>query len=297
MASDPDDDIEDDGYDLLFESDDEKPVVPKPSPGRDYFNSNEFNSIFRCTDIQHQAILYIVSESKRLSEAARPTILSRFQTLGFDEAVLDRVIEYIKNEAPLIIHVNLSRTLQHLIRDTHYRNQFEVLSSGGSLNPNGRVAWEDRMFNSIYHYAKPTERVKYGVLNVLNDPYGIPSCAGYGESFLLLKNVRLRTSFASGDTASNVKIGSCEHYLHVLNEYTPQELEETISVAIGLKPYSSASINSIYKETQYHGDIQLNRDVEALVVGKCHTRSSPMARLCEQFSKVHGVPLIYQSDL
>ena len=41
------------------------------------------------------------------------------------------------------------------------------------------------MFNSIYHSAKPFDRVKYGVLNLANDPLGVQSCYGYGDSYFL----------------------------------------------------------------------------------------------------------------
>jgi hypothetical protein len=44
--------------------------------------------------------------------------------------------------------------------------------------------------------------VKYGVMNITNDPAGVQCCYGYGDSYLVLQNVRLRATFASQDSAS-----------------------------------------------------------------------------------------------
>lgn len=124
--------------------------------------------------------------------------------------------------------MNLDKVLRHLVKDTHYRNQFETLTSGGTLNQKVRTNWESRLFNQIYDKSKPFDRVKYGSLNVVNDPTGIRCCAQYGDSFLLLKQeVRYRTTFAWKDSgSSDVKeLACCEYYCHVLCQYTDKELE------------------------------------------------------------------------
>lgn len=105
----------------------------------------------------------------------------------------------------------------------------------------------------------------------VNDPRGVTSCSQYGESFLLLRNVRLRTSFANEDTGggehqlarsaaqhcgvwqwtrkgsrsserrkrkrgaarkmiparlpTRPRFRSCEHYCHVMNLFTDEELK------------------------------------------------------------------------
>ena len=71
--------------------------------------------------------------------------------------------------------------------------------------------------NRIYRRTTGYERVKYGVLNIVQDPNGVLACRGYGDSYLLLKSetVRLRTSFASRDTGGGTaKLASCEWYCH-----------------------------------------------------------------------------------
>jgi hypothetical protein len=89
------------------------------------------------------------------------------------------------------------------IKDTHYRNMFEVqkIAKGGG---GGRVQWEDRMFDSLYHNATNYERVKYGTMNFTNDPKGVAVASGYGQSYFLLKShVRDRCTITDMDSASS----------------------------------------------------------------------------------------------
>ena len=118
------------------------------------------------------------------------------------------------------------------------RNQFETKTSCGTLSTSARTAWEDGLFGRIYHKSPGFERVKYGVLNIVQDPNGVQACRMYGDSYLWLKNdtIRLRTSFASRDTGGGTaSLASCEWYEHVLAEYSDVELEDIISVATGKK--------------------------------------------------------------
>ena len=288
---------ESDEYDLLLNLDnvkiENKITISPEIANAEFFAKDELNTISGLADCQLQAIKYVVSHSQKASEAARPHLLTKFKQLGYDSSALDRVGKYIKDQAPLIIHLSLDRVLQFLLKDTCYRNTFEVHSA----NNGARVQWEDNIFNNIYHNAKPNQRVKYGVLNVVGDPSGIKACSGYGDSYLLLKNVRLRTSFASGDTAGPVQISSCEYYYHVLNQYSDAELKAVIEVALGLKPFADSSVIAVYKEVQYHGDIRLDRDVEALVVAKRHTHRDSLVKSIELFSKKFGIPIIWLCDM
>jgi hypothetical protein len=59
------------------------------------------------------------------------------------------------------------------------------------------------MFNSIYSNTLAFDRVKYGVLNIFNDPNGVDCCHFYGDSYLLLKDVRLQSTFASKDSSNS----------------------------------------------------------------------------------------------
>ena len=83
----------------------------------------------------------------------------------------------------------MAKLTPHLNTDTHYRNQFETGTSGGSLSRTSRVDWENRLFNGMYDSSPDFDRVKYGVLNITNDPHGVQCCSQYGECYFVLKHV------------------------------------------------------------------------------------------------------------
>jgi len=252
-----------------------------------------------CNAMQLRAIQWVAERAKELSVAAEKPLLQRFKKLGYDARAFKDTIRYIRNKAPIIIHVNLQTTMQYFIKDTHYRNQFETKTSCGTLSSSARTSWEDSLFNRIYHSASGFERVKYGVLNIVNDPQGVLSCRGYGDSYLWLKNetVRLRTSFANRDTGGGMaKLASTEWYCHVLLEYSDAELEDVIQVATGKKYCVSSSRISNYKEVQFHGPIEFSRDVEALVVAPRHKGDARMAEMIEQFATKNHINVIWQEE-
>lgn len=81
------------------------------------------------SDVNTRAIKWVAEQAKRLSEAAMRPLLARFQKLGHSERDLKATIRYIRNDAPLIIHVNLTNCMKFFVADTHYRNQFETKTS------------------------------------------------------------------------------------------------------------------------------------------------------------------------
>eukprot|EP00438_Fugacium_kawagutii_P003939 Skav230539 [mRNA] locus=scaffold1183:357481:369946:- [translate_table: standard] len=84
----------------------------------------------------------------------------------------------------------------------HDESQFETKTSNGALDDgnNIRIGWEEDLFGDAYHDATAFERCKYGALNVTNDYEGCKSANHYGDSYLILKDVRLRCSFAATDS-------------------------------------------------------------------------------------------------
>eukprot|EP01094_Clydonella_sp_ATCC50884_P024843 TRINITY_DN634_c0_g1_i1.p1 TRINITY_DN634_c0_g1~~TRINITY_DN634_c0_g1_i1.p1 ORF type:complete len:704 (-),score=224.31 TRINITY_DN634_c0_g1_i1:491-2602(-) len=153
------------------------------------------------TDRQLQAVVWVQENSERLSERAYPGLVTRFASLGWNETVLKRTLRYIRTDAPIIVHVNMDKCIEFFLSDTHYRNQFETNTSNGTLNQGIRKQWEDRLFNNIYKDSDGFERCKYGVLNVINDPNGVQCCSQYGDSYMVLKDARLRCTFSAKDSS------------------------------------------------------------------------------------------------
>merc|ERR1740129_2088387 len=163
--------------------------------------------------------------------------------------------------------------LEHLDTDTHYRNQFETASSSGLFSPETR------------------ERCKYGVLNVMKDHRGVMACEQYGDSYLVLKDVRLRCTFSPFDSANmkSNKLAVLDYYGHVLSDYSDAELHETIKVARSgdatILGNSEIVADMGYKEAQVHGPIAYKEHVERLVVAERHRGKldeSVLRSVCEK---------------
>ncbi|KAJ4452535.1 putative Calcium-dependent protein kinase 15 [Paratrimastix pyriformis] len=258
-------------------------------------------------EMQSRAVRYVIEGAQEESDHATPHLLARVRKLGFDEAQTRRTLQYIRDEAPIIIHFNPEKVLKFFVKDTHYRNLFETRHGGGCESLPTRMGWEDKIFNRIYPHSclsvldpstiastpiKAFDRPKYGVVNFLNDEHGVRACSSYGDSYLLLKNVRLRTTFASCDTSSpTVKLASCEHYAHILATYSPAELKAVIEVSNKIRLSADSSIISEYKEIQIHGPVEFSRDIEAVFIRATHR--TRMRRLAEEFGRINNVPIIW----
>jgi len=254
--------------------------------------ATEFEEAARMVACQRHAVRHIRILAKSNHDAAMPKLQRRVMDMGYTEQDLFMTLAYIRELAPILVHVNLSKMMKFLQDDTHYRNQFETGTSGGLLKPLVREKWERDLFGGTYEKAKGHDRPKYGVLNTMNDHRGVVKCAQYGDSYLVLKDVRLRSTFSPEDSA-NLKadrLAVLDYYGHVLQEYSSSELSETIKVAKSSEAAllgDSAKVGAMkYKETQIHGEICWSKHVERMVANVRH-RGSDSDRL-QKICKKHG---------
>ncbi|CAE8599665.1 unnamed protein product, partial [Polarella glacialis] len=225
----------------------------------------------RLVDCQKSALRHIRTLAKNNHEQALPKLQRRVQTLGFTDSDLWMTLAWVRELAPIIVHINLSTMMPFMESDTHYRNQFETASSGGLLKPEVRTKWERDLFGGTYDGSRGFDRCKYGVLNAMNDHRGVVKCHQYGDSYLVLRDVRLRTTFSPEDSA-NLKaerLAVLDYYGHVLAEYSDEELRETVGVAnspdAAVLGDSSKVAAMKYKEGQIHGEVCWAKHVERLV--------------------------------
>eukprot|EP01027_Heterolobosea_sp_BB2_P001890 GEZU01002824.1.p1 GENE.GEZU01002824.1~~GEZU01002824.1.p1 ORF type:complete len:127 (+),score=47.68 GEZU01002824.1:92-472(+) len=123
---------------------------------------------------------------------------------------------------------------------------------------------------------------------------GIRACYHYGDSYLKLKNVRLRTSFAPNDSSlEGTKLACCEYYCHVLQQYSDEELKAVLEVATGKKTHHDSGVIRTYKEVQYHGEIRLDRDVSEVVINKRHQNDNQIKWLMKEYEKKHKVKVSF----
>ena len=244
---------------------------------------------------------------------------------------LSKALLWIRDEAPIIIHIPLEADgrIDKLLNDTHFRNQFETKISRGTLDfskGGSRASWESRLFNKEYDDALPFQRPKYGCLNIVNDPAGMDGpifhlkkniskkkkkkhtfilplspgieCATcYGESYLILKGCRLRTTFADRDSScENTVVASCEYHAHVLAMYADEELRRVLEVANRMRLWRASDCIYTYKEVQIHGEIRLSDNVDIVVLAKDASKEPGMRAKVQQFCKKNSCHYVVRDD-
>merc|ERR1712151_51659 len=126
-------------------------------------------------------------------------------------------------------------------------------------------------------------------------------CAQYGDSYIVLKDVRLRSTFSPEDSA-NLKadrLAVLDYYAHVLQEYSDDELKETIRISSSSDAAllgDSGKVGSMkYKECQIHGEVAWGKHVMRLVAHNRHKEAGEEARL-KNIAKKHGFQFTWMND-
>jgi hypothetical protein len=204
------------------------------------------------TRAQAQALEYARRKAELFHRQTSFNVKSRFAGLGYDEEIMKKVIEHIKN-VKVIIHVDLNGIMPFMFSDTLYRNQFEV----NKINNNWiRVDWENNLFHKLYGdwNVNVSEKVKYGCLNMYNQQFGCASAHLYGESYFVLKDsLKERITFVNGDSSfKQIHICTFPYFQHLLLYVDNRMIHNLASIVTG-KNYLKNTYP--YIEAQIHGDV------------------------------------------
>jgi len=199
---------------------------------------------------QRGALALARTRSAELHAASFHRLRSRFQQLGLGENGLQAVDGWIRDLAPVVVHVNLD-TCGHLFEsDEFHWSPWETKAAADGGRRCADVD-ESNLFGGIYDDAKPFERVKYCSLNLMNDYRGVRQ----GESYLVLKDVRLRTTLLAGTAAPEKakSLGTLDQHMHLLEDYSDEELRSLVDVAIAAVPGKTTP----QKSDENHAEPQL----------------------------------------
>eukprot|EP00928_Gymnodinium_smaydae_P043033 TRINITY_DN28924_c0_g1_i1.p1 TRINITY_DN28924_c0_g1~~TRINITY_DN28924_c0_g1_i1.p1 ORF type:complete len:1575 (-),score=290.81 TRINITY_DN28924_c0_g1_i1:312-4940(-) len=200
------------------------------------FPESEMRSVAGLVDCQRAALRHVRQVATINHDKALPDVRKKFTDMGYGERELQAVFSWVQDLAPTVVHVSIDKVGHFMEKDDFYRNQFETHISGGAIDDGNqtRIAWEKELFGDCYAKAKPFERPKYGALGVLNDYRGVVSALQYGDSYLVLKDVRLRCTFAATDSGGieGSRLAVLDKYAHVLNEYEEKEIRALVKVAM-----------------------------------------------------------------
>lgn len=224
-------------------------------------------------------------------KALEPAI-HRAERLGFDELDFVRLLEWVREQAPIIVHFSFRAVGGRLAADTHYRNQFETQASGGFLGHAKRISVESKLFGLSYDNATGFQKVKYGALNFANEPVGLENCrAPYGSDYMVLKNIRLRTTLSSADTFSTTTLATPDYYAHIFSGYTDSEF------SAALKRHGEGIVlqAGAYKEAQFHGAVCLREHVAKIVL-HADTRKHDSSVLKRLSAACGGCPVLWMDS-
>jgi len=97
-------------------------------------------------------------------------------------------------------------------------------------------------------------------------------------SYLLLRDIRLRTTFSATDSAGlkSERLATVDYFAHVLNMFKDAELKKVLAVGTQREQGIDSEVLSSYKEAQIHGEIRLADHVELVMA---HTSLHRAGRL------------------
>ncbi|KAF2071028.1 hypothetical protein CYY_007649 [Polysphondylium violaceum] len=169
-----------------------------------------------------------------------------------------------KNNIYINVHFHPDRLfndkniLEVILEDGKYHSQFVTKTSNGGLSAyegGDRFNWESRMFGGIYDNCEAEERVKYGSLNFRSRLIG--GSPRFGSCYFRLKYHTLcNSTFVYPDSFYNPTDFAVHANVHTL-------------IDICTSRASAGDCLDDYIEAQVHGDIVLERDIEALVMDPC----------------------------
>lgn len=220
------------------------------------------------TDVQLEVLQKSFMKAKIYHNSVYQNVVIRFIDLGYTEADIKPTLDYLRN-VKLISHIGRMGTPSWLRTDTKMRNTFEVQNRTDL----SRVSWEDNLFFKLYKKDCPFEsRVKYGCLNLLNQPEGCRSALSYGQSYIIFKeNVKKRTTIVCGDSANRQQhLCTFEHCVQLLLYMQQETLRCVIERAKGSNDHKIMNHHYTYIEAQIHGDVIFTRDIESIVLHRNH---------------------------
>ncbi|PKK88951.1 MAG: DUF3626 domain-containing protein [Candidatus Wallbacteria bacterium HGW-Wallbacteria-1] len=200
-----------------------------------------------------------------------------------DSTLINQVLNFIKSnftgypseiDFPVTMNFHpdhLTRTgeplLSAIAREGRLKSQFETGTSNGGLtaHPDGdRWKWESAAFNGLYNHCAPETRPKYGALDYLMAGSGGSPRFGSAH-FRLMPHVTQRTTFCFPDS-----------YFNPLDFAVNQHVGKLIDLSrtSNLDPVDN------YIEAHIHGQVRIDRDVEALVLDPSYagTETEKLAR-------------------
>lgn len=248
---------------------------------------------------QRQALERVRRRAEAARDGARARIAAALPRSGQGQSAYRAVEQHVRERARVTLNFHPDRpaadgrtVVEGLLDDGQYRSQFVTGISSGSRTAfagGERDRWEEALFEGAYHEGEAPldDRPKYGGLDVMGHSDG--ACPRSGSChFLRLPHVLSRCSFTWGDShAGPEHVGTID----VVEPLIAALLDSVVTTgeALGTAGLDVASLAArlvesagvglrdraarppgraldAYIEAQIHGEVDLSRDVGALII-------------------------------
>jgi hypothetical protein len=235
------------------------------------------SQLARLTPTQRSVLEWAKANAEVRSNEARPALLARARRHGYGEAEVERVLEFIRDEAPAQIHFPPTKrlpsgatVLDSLLATGEFYNQYQSGVSGGTLDPRRhgrRDEYERKTFGGRYHDGvkfNPAERPRYAVLNA--EALKVAGASQYGWAVLELKQaVKARMTLTPTDSGNHTpaQLGTPDHARHVLAHPSLRD-DRFLAIFRHVLEGQNAQVEK-YLEGQVHGSVLLGLDAGRLL--------------------------------
>lgn len=251
------------------------------------------------TPAQIRALAHVKRRAEAASGAARERLAALLERAGLGPSDHRALVQQGPRNARITLNFHPDRpcadgltVVERLLAEGQHRSQFATGISNGSRTAfagGDRDRWEETLFGGAYHGASigVDERPKYGGLDLMRHADG--ACPRFGSCYFELRSaVVARCTFTFGDSHTGPEpVGTIEAFEPVLAalfegvEATGEALGtgglDVASLARSLVATADPGRGEVvsrppgcaldaYIEAQIHGDVDLARDVAALVI-------------------------------
>ena len=264
------------------------------------------------------AVKHVHEVAEKRQKKARETLIDIFEMSALPEETVEKLTYALQAHARVAVHFHPDRLAKggetvagSLLTTGCIQSQFESQISNGRVDfatGGKRDQWENKLFGHAYEQAAPSCRPKYGGLFLLGQSDG-PAPRFGSCYFVLSPDATKRTTFCYGDSHLDPPTrGTCDAWEDILAELFQESFTRDGALGIGgLRPpalagrmlnllqaplndkwsYPPARNLDHYIEAQVHGQVELGRDVDALVADpsfKGTPVGAQLQRIASQYS-------------
>ena len=252
-------------------------------------NENKNDKKIILMESQKMALIVANKKAKIYQKEIDHLLKQLFIDNDINEIYFDKFNDYIKNKVKIVMHGKF--TLYDLIKCPIIKTCFDLPDNPNAksrintyLGTDSYLTWRRKkeciMFNRSY--GKDDERPKYASINIGLEEDGNPLCASYGETVLFFKNeIKNRTTFLWGNSSENDYYICTFNYPLLLLYHMRSDLKKIIDLLDNNKKSLSK-----YIEAQIHGEINIERDVDKIVIKKEKYNEFDIKLFCEKYPNI-----------